>query len=259
MSYFLSYIDKSSDNFSDVKQLSEADAKKLLSILRGVDSLWQEIVFFVIVKDNLYDFFEVCDPNKNGTSNLNRSLLNWINSFYSWIEFHEKNYQGFFPEIKKRYYDGFFEYRVAYELRKCLTHGNMVKNAYTLPFRENGNVFLIVDTPLLDAINKKSIKKELEKHKMIDLRFFSRNFFSMFRQCQNEIWNCIVDEAKRQAEFVKTQLCALPSRDVEGYLRHKSKKLYKEQIDNLSDALNELLTFEKNVRVENLSLDIQLR
>ena len=51
-----------------------------------------------------------------------RNLLQLLMDIYVLLEFHESNYKDLFSELKTKYYDDNFEYRLAYSLRKYTTH-----------------------------------------------------------------------------------------------------------------------------------------
>ena len=48
--------------------------------------------------------------------------MNWLNSFYVWVEYHERYHKILFGKLKGRFYDQYPEYRITYFLRRYTTH-----------------------------------------------------------------------------------------------------------------------------------------
>ena len=55
----------------------------------------------------------------------NRYLFNFVGTFYSYINFYEKNYNELFKDVKKHIYDTYFEYRFIYNLRNYIIHEDL--------------------------------------------------------------------------------------------------------------------------------------
>lgn len=91
--------------------------------------------FYYIVKQNINDLYKEIDKRKKRTifsekettdfAEINRHLMNIVNSFYAFVEYCEKNIKSF-KKIKTKYYDNNFEYRLLYNLRIFITHNGGV-------------------------------------------------------------------------------------------------------------------------------------
>ena len=151
-----------------------------------------------MVRYNLYDFLKAAETYASGCDDkivkVNRHIMNWLNSFYTWIEYHERHNKNIFSAIKKKYFDEFFEYRFAYILRKFTTHQAMCIDSISFDVINERASFRIGLSNILCYKKdlKKSIVDELEaklqKEEHVDAVAFSRNFLSMFEKMQKEIW-----------------------------------------------------------------------
>ena len=87
-----------------------------------------EIDNYTMLLGNSKDFLQYTkDGNVNlekmeEFANLNRLFMNWLNTFYVWVEYHERYHKILFGKLKGRFYDQYPEYRITYFLRRYTTH-----------------------------------------------------------------------------------------------------------------------------------------
>ena len=167
-----------------------------------------EVDYCLMLRENIVAAIDDFKINGAGITNnfirLNRYLMNWLNSFYAWIEHHEKHYNDLFGALKSKYYDSYFEYRFAYEMRKYTTHISLCISRITFDILNETTNYIIPINEIL--INKKYLNskfaKELtercSKDNEINLEDFTRRFFSAFEIFQREIWDNIIPDADKK-------------------------------------------------------------
>lgn len=110
-------------------KLTKNQYDRFAEISDNLHTLLSEIDQYTLLRLNIDDFIRYMDYfKKNGEHDfvsLNRYFTNFINSFYMWISFHEKNYKGIFSEYKSLFYDENFCYRAAYNIRTYTAHETM--------------------------------------------------------------------------------------------------------------------------------------
>lgn len=179
--------------------------KDNISFLKGIMS---EVDYCLMLRENIVAAIDDFKINGAGIPNnfirLNRYLMNWLNSFYAWIEYHESHYKALFGTLKSQYYDSFFQYRFAYEMRKYTTHHSLCISRITFDVLHETTKFIIPIDEILIYKKKLNSKfaNELEKRCIIDneidLEDFTSRFFSVFENFQSEIWDNIIPDADKK-------------------------------------------------------------
>lgn len=140
--------------------------------LRNLDKLIEYLLKKKSIKSlNEYD-------TKNIFSDYNLYLSNLLASFYSMIEFIESKFAstGVLSEI----YDGYFEYRLFYELRKIITHeGLIIRNSRTQFTQDSLIVSAIIKKD--DILNSKRCNKKFK----YELQQIEEGEFDLFVLCEN--------------------------------------------------------------------------
>ena len=106
-------------------------------------------------KDGIIHFAEV-----------NRMLLTVLSSFYSYVQFCEKNFNQDYKDLSHKFYDDNFEYRLFTNLRRLMVHSGIGITQRTQQFGEEKiNCFYSVDPIIMaDSLKvKSSFKKELKE------------------------------------------------------------------------------------------------
>ena len=112
------------------KNITEEYAVRLIETSKLLGIHMRSFAYYQIVKRNLCDFLTYI-YNQQGkmeevdTIECNRWLYNFVDTFYSFINYYEKNYKSEFAVVKKQIYDTYFEYRFIYNLRNYMVHQDL--------------------------------------------------------------------------------------------------------------------------------------
>lgn len=184
----------------DNKIITEAQYNIVENASHNIYTLLNEIDYFPLILLNLKEFNNYCETTlQNGNDdfiNLNRLFANFVNSFYMWITYHERNYTDIFvtQKLKSKFFDTDFQYRLAYNLRTFTAH-----KTKPITIREfdvlNQSVNLYINVS--DLIDKSSgiqdiFRKELISNvnmKKIDVLKFAKEFAPSFEKWQRTFWN----------------------------------------------------------------------
>lgn len=162
-------------------------------------------------------------------SNANRLLLNVTSSFYSLIEFCEKNIDSFKSVLKKQLYDNYFSYRFFYTLRTYLTHESLaITSFYSSITGDAIKTSAIVDLDMLINYNKinKKFKAEL---KLLGLETISLNdYIEDFNDLADKFIYLIYSDQKDTIlelfSNIKSYIPYSRVKIVECFVREKSNK-----------------------------------
>lgn len=195
--------------------ISEEQFKEIRECIEYLDTCMYEIDYCLMLRDNIYDFLrsiedDIDDRNMVFVS-LNRLFMNTMNSYYAWIEFHEKNYKSIFKPIVSQYYDSHFEYRLAYNLRTYTTHHSLAITSTTTHLDTGLKTIDIELEKLLDKKSgiQNSFRKELDGvvstngMRKIDAYPFIINFFRIFEKLQGDFWNSIYKDIAAKIELLQ--------------------------------------------------------
>lgn len=157
-----------------------------------------EIDYLPIIMTNAQEFIQYCDTVTQSRAcdfiNLNRLFANWVNSFYMWIEYHEEQYNELFAIMKSSFFDSYFSYRFASNLRTYTTHRAMPITERKIDVITGNTRFLIDSKPMW----KKSTSgvqgifaRELSQKRIesIDAYQMAIDFVPMFQAIQKDLWN----------------------------------------------------------------------
>ena len=199
--------------------ITENQFNEIKDSLDYLDTCMYEIDYCLMLRDNIYDFLKNVENDANDHDlvfvSLNRLFMNIMNSYYAWIEFHEKNFKNIFKPIVSQYYDNHFEYRLAYNLRSFTTHYSLAITS-TTTYLDEDKTTINID---LDSLVRKNVKinstfkKELEKRiqddyasqdeHIIDAYSFIITFFRIFEKLQGDIWNSIYKDIATKTELLQ--------------------------------------------------------
>lgn len=137
--------------------------------------------------------------------------MNTMNSYYAWIEFHEKNFKSVFKPIVSQYYDAHFEYRLAYNLRTFTTHHSLAITSTTVHLGTGLKTINIELEKLIDKGSgiQSSFRKELDDvfftkgTRTIDAYPFIISFFKVFEKLQGDIWKSIYKDVATKIELLQ--------------------------------------------------------
>lgn len=215
------------EQYQEIKQM----AKTLIAAMNEMD-------YFVIVLDSIKDFLNDCSTNGIGIEKnfirANRYLLNWLSSFYTWIEYHENNFKVTFTNLKKKYYDQSFSYRFAYNLRKYMTHCSLgiTKISYDA-INEKQSIQIIplnileTEKGTLQVRVRQELEEMINNNTCIDAINLTKDFTEVFKNFQKDIWQSQENEINNAliyiSQFVPLNApecynCVITSNDKSQYL-----------------------------------------
>ena len=178
------------DNVSEQRVF---DIKKKIKVLF---EFMNEIDNYTMMIGNSTDFLNYTE---NGVEkmeefeNLNRLFMNWLNTFYVWIEYHERYHKELFGKFKGTFYDKYSEYRITYYLRRYTTHQSCCISKTTLALDIGKVTYLIpVEKMLAEGDMNKQTKSDLREIKNrdenIDARQLVEKTMQIMREFQNVLW-----------------------------------------------------------------------
>lgn len=112
------------------KNISDEFAENLIISMKNLGNNMRCHYLFQIVKRNLAELTLYMQSKQNEIKTIDaiecdRYLFNFVDTFYSYINFYEKNYNELFKDVKKYIYDTYFEYRFIYNLRNYVIHEDL--------------------------------------------------------------------------------------------------------------------------------------
>lgn len=135
-----------------VVEISEKEAKAIIDASKFLGRNMRSYYYYQIVKRNLNSLIQFIEreqgKQKIDAIECNRLLFNFVDTFYSYINFFEKNYKDKFLEVKTELYDKYFEYRFVYNLRNYLIHEDLAVMKVSYAYYNDH-----VDTAFLVAVN----------------------------------------------------------------------------------------------------------
>ena len=159
---------KSVSNQNNGLILEESAAKKIICDITYLGKNMHTYLFYQIVKRNFLDLLVFINNaqeslEKSDTLECNRLLFNFVDTFYSYINFFEANYKDEFKPIKNDLHAKHFEYAFIYALRNYMVHEDMPILKYTREVAENyiKNSFIISKKHLLSSTRLTSKNKKL--------------------------------------------------------------------------------------------------
>lgn len=206
--------------FSDNKKhlyrdnISEEEYSKIQSSLKVLKESMNEIDYFLMLRENVLDFLKDAESNgvaiDNNFVRLNRHIMNWLNSFYAWVEYHERCCNDTFSTLKTKYYDDYFEYRFAYELRIYTTHKNLCITSITFDVLNEKTIFKIKLDDILENHKKikSTVRHELiamrEETEYIDAVDFVKKFFNVISHFQDKLWKSLMPNIKSNFQYIQS-------------------------------------------------------
>lgn len=178
------------DNVSEQRVF---DIKKKIKVLF---EFMNEIDNYTMMIGNSTDFLNYTENSVEKMEefeNLNRLFMNWLNTFYVWIEYHERYHKELFGKFKGTFYDKYSEYRITYYLRRYTTHQSSCISKTTLALNTGKVTYLIpVEKILEEGDMNKQTKSDLREIKNrcenIDARQLVEKTMQIMREFQNALW-----------------------------------------------------------------------
>lgn len=171
------------------RTISNELGENLITSMKELGNNMRCHYLFQIVKRNLAELVFYIQLQQNETRvvdaiECNRLLFNFVDTFYSYINFYESNYKELFKNVKKHLYDTYFEYRFIYRLRNYIVHEDLAVLKTLKKFcRDHVEVIFEVDNNALShsPCFPQSFKQELKKRstQMTSLNDILSNFYTV--------------------------------------------------------------------------------
>lgn len=256
VNYEMAYFDLSKNAFASVEITKEKynEIADLMLQLRGYSDL---TILYTSLKTSIkelkqYLFNLPFHGDYEDYSNANRLLLNVTSSFYSLIEFCEKNIDTFKDDLKGQLYDGYFTYRLFYTLRTYLTHKSLAVTTFTSTITENSmKTKAIINLDMLINYKKinKTFKAELE---LLGLESISLNEYidDFDKMSDNFAYLVYSDQKNRILDLfsrIKTFIPGSNIKLVECFIREKGR----EPLSLTKSLTNICENFSKGIIIAN--------
>lgn len=227
--YFYYALDARTNKRKRLKVIGDEELQDTKEILRYLDSVVSSDIKYEMIRRNDAEFLRYCDNLKptcvNDTSvfiEVNRLLENAVNSFYSWIGFHEKEFKTVFGCIKGGYFDNNDEYKLFYGLRTYCDH-------HALPFKtvtmriDNEEIVLDLDPkpiweakksdgqPVLNEKIREVLKKLIDNEDAIHLRELVIGFDLLIPKIEKDIMKEIWAGIKPRIEGIVSSVKDIPT------------------------------------------------
>ena len=227
MKYKSVYLDGSKENIiSD--NVTENEFQNVKKYIKDIQEMMTEMDYYIIVRNNIVDFLNHTDRNDIKTMedfiDLNRLFMNWLNTFYVWIEYHERRYSLFKNKLKSEYFDKLYWYRMAYFLRSHTTHNSWCIKRTEMSLVD-GKVHYIIDADdlLNDEKINKTVRKDLLKIKeetgSIEAKKFTEEFFLAFEKIQIELWQYEMKNMQEKLDELRKYVKVENSRVLPSYIQ----------------------------------------
>lgn len=149
-----------------------------------------------------------CWHTEDDYAHLNFYFSAWINAFYCWLEFNEKNFSDIFKKVKSKYYDSCYSYRLAYNLRIASTHHGGVIDTLLYDTLCGKTTICISCSTLMKCKSylQNRFVRELDakgkEHKNIDAVKLSAEMSDIIQAMQFEIWDACKEELCKKIKYL---------------------------------------------------------
>lgn len=181
------------------ENISEQEVCKIKGAIKTIFEFMNEVDNYTMLQGNSNDFLQYTE-NKNidiekmeEFTNLNRMFMNWLNTFYVWIEYHERYHKTVFGKLKGIFYDKYPEYRITYYLRRYTTHQSCCISKTSFALTTGKISYLIPVKKILEEgdMNKQT-KSDLRKIEStssnIDSRELVQDTMKIVKEFQMSLW-----------------------------------------------------------------------
>ena len=195
--------------------ISEEEAKAIIDASKFLGRNMRAYYYYQIVKRNLNSLIQFIEQEqgkqKVDAIECNRLLYNFVDTFYSYINFFEKNYKNKFLEVKTELYDKYFEYRFVYNLRNYLIHEDLavMKVSYAYYNDHVDTAFLVAVNDLICAEKIKiKFKEELKSLKEKDISIYEIlvNFGQILVELQVKMLIALSDEIEKSFTYIRSYI-----------------------------------------------------
>ncbi len=231
--YELYYFNEKGRKTVELSEFTEKDFIECQNSVGRLNRAMLAVEYFDIVNDNLLELNkEIVDSNLQRDKffiNINRRMFNFLDTFYAYINFFEKNYKDVFLKVKKPVYDNFFEYRLIYNLRRYMTHCEIAITKASYDVLKDKQTILLDMDEIIEK-GKKSLQKKFvdeiknKKIKEIDLEKIITQFTYIFEKIQESIIELLLKDILLDLDNLKNVIVTKDNGGIiETYLRKSGK------------------------------------
>lgn len=211
--YELCYFNEKGKQIKELLGFKEENFIDCQNSIKNLNKYMLIVEYYDIVKDNLLELMDEINKSElqhqdNFFVTINRRMFNFLDTFYAYISFCEKNYKDIFSKVKTATYDNHFEYRLLYHLRAYMTHCEIAITKVTYDILKNKQT-IILDMNEITEKGKKNLKKEFiaeikkENIKELDLKKIISQFIILFDKIQEAIIELILKDVLSDLEKLK--------------------------------------------------------
>lgn len=191
--------------------ISQDDYTKMVEAREKLRSTMTVVDYYNMCMVNIDDFIvatkRIWPSQIERWAEINRKFLNFVSSFYAYVEFLENTQKDVFSRIKGQYYNTHFEYRLIYNLRKYATHRGLVITRITYDvLKEKCSVqispFELIEKgkEFFQPIVRSELMSKAEADEEIDVLYLAEVFRCIFQNMCDDIMR---DLCKSALQFVQ--------------------------------------------------------
>lgn len=186
------------DNLSlHEKRLSELEYNVLVSSVKELTDISNEIDYYRIVKQNINDFLSLQDlvqiESYDNFVLLNSKMANWLNSYYMWKSFHNNTFKSVFGELHNNFREKSVIYKLADVLRDYVVHESFVISIIVFDCLKETISYCIkpidvFDNSYTNTLVRKWLYEKINNDEKIDAISYTKDYLKVFDDIQHDIW-----------------------------------------------------------------------
>ena len=216
-------------DFDSTIKLSEDEAQAIIKSIDVLSKHMHTYFHYQITKRNLFQLLQYIDSCQNRFEysdilECNRFLFNFVDTFYSYINYFESQYKDTFQSVKSFFYDYYFDYAFIYNLRNYMIHEDLPV------YKERKEIFQ-------DRIENKFI---ISKQVLLNSSRLQKNFKPRFKKTfininEIDIFQSVVHFSKILLEIQKKMLMVF-SKELTEHFMFLKKYVQKEEVYLIKDG-----------------------
>lgn len=218
--YISKFYDINGKEFIVTSSITEDHLTSIQNAIFFLQQFLNETDHYITVFQDAKDFMNSLQkPPCNSDTlfiQINRKFSNYLNAFYTWECFHNHKNSWYFyiqyQEFKNLYQAKNTTYGLANQLRHYTTHNGFAISEIKYDVL-NEKAYYMITPNFFDFLRKGSTANQTIKQyiyglqpKGIDARQFTMDFFAMFNEFQNKIWESASSQIQKE---LKTVLCVV--------------------------------------------------
>ena len=234
---------------------------KLMNAMSINQKYCDSIVLYTSLQDSIDELIDYLnnisfDGKYSDYAKANRLTLNVLSSFYSLIEFCNKNIENFKDDYAHELYDKYFSYRLFYYLRVYMTHKSLGVTSFQMTINADAMI-VTANVDIGKMINSDAIKKTFcEELKQLNVSSVPLNdYISEFKEAINELMFTIFkNESGKIVEnyiFIKKNIPNSNIKISECYIKDEKGKAHSltKSITNLCEIYSKGLIYKNKIEI----------